>query len=351
MKKNPLKQIRQDVFGMNQTQFGALLDVSQQVLSEAEHKELLPEAIEEAIRTQLLPKYPDKREDVLKLLASRWDLTEADLYPELEEEKTDWETLQVDPIERQARPWTLSYRTTALLDRLESLALSAGLRVRRLTEAGGLELTAVGRPSQTQDRKRNASHLEELLYPGPAKFCLPPGTVVFLGAPDRHPFVRDTLFPLLKRYLDVDIQEFKNVPFYFGHATVLKILRVKNDVYHPSRHMAPLETKQRQYGLCYEDFGLILSSPIRLLAAAGHNPFDKRCVRLLHVAGLHRLATGIGVRLLEDRDLRKLAFGGREHNVESEDEMGVTAYRVLLQFDGRPQLKAIHMLDAWSVRL
>lgn len=351
MEKNLLRRIRRDSLGINQTEFGELLGVSQQVVSEAERRELLPESLEEAIRTRLVPKFPDKREDILELLDSRWRLSEGDLYPEVptEEEKTDWETLQVDPIEYYARPWALTYRTTSLLDRLEYLAYSAGLRVHRLTKAYGLELTALGRLSKNSDRRRNTSGLEEFQHPGATKFCIPSGTVVLLGAPRRHPVARK-VFEILREYLDVDIQEFENIPFYFGYATILKAQRVKNDVYHPSRYIDQIKGKPRQYGLCYEDYGFILTSPISYIAAAGHNPFNARCERLMLVSGLHRLATGIGIRLLEDRDLRKLAFRGREHNFESDEEVGVTAYRVLLQFDGRPQLKAVELLDAWSMR-
>jgi hypothetical protein len=115
----------------------------------------------------------------------------------------------------------------------------------------------------------------------------------------------------------------------------LKYLTVGGRNHHPSRYAD-------NAAIFYEDFGAILNSPLDQVTEKGERPFGTRADRVILVAGLHRLATGVGVRLLEDEDLRRSVFASQaapagldQHDFESDDGMGALVYRVVVRHDGR----------------
>lgn len=108
----------------------------------------------------------------------------------------------------------------------------------------------------------------------------------------------------------------------------------------------------------YEDFGVIYSARIAPLLE-GANPFPGDPSHWLLIAGLHRLATGVGVALLENLELRKQILKS-DANIFHADRARALAYRVVVRTDNRlwfdtpgfewsaSEVKSFSVLGIWS---
>ena len=65
------------------------------------------------------------------------------------------------------------------------------------------------------------------------------------------------------------------------------------------------------------------------------SPFGAEAQQIVAICGLHRLATGTGVRLLEDLDFREAVLKDAHFNFPSSRQIGVLAFKVVLRADNR----------------
>lgn len=153
---------------------------------------------------------------------------------------------------------------------------------------------------------------------------------------------------------EVRIGVFETKSANFGYPVSLKQLRVKKTVYHPSRYV-----DENGMAMCYEDYGVIFSAGTELLIE-GPNPFGDQAKQIILICGLHRLATGAGVKLLEDLDFREAVLKKVNFDFPSGNGIGALAYKVVLRTDNRlwsnePDFRWSHsgvkefaILAAWS---
>lgn len=319
MAENPQIRIRKMLGYPTQKGFAEKLGISQQAVSQAERRRIPPETYV----AQILDKHPEMKQEILDLLEGGLHIGGDQQDEDLGSVKKDWEPLQYEPIEREAWPWALKFRNQCILDRLGSTASRNGFHCERIND--GVKL----RKRREEDPRKE---LQDALFPRPRSFGLKQsGTVLVIGAAYRHYLAREIFKEMANRInQDLRIREFsKNprYPFYFGYQTVLKYLFVNGTYYRPSRYVD-------DRGIYYEDFGVILNGRLDRILPKGEQPFGRDASRLILVAGLHRLATGVGVHLLENDALRTAA-GAEDHDFESDRRMGGVVYRVVVHYDGR----------------
>lgn len=199
-----------------------------------------------------------------------------------------------------------------MLDRLACHSLAVGLVPIRM--ADGLLLTGQKAPTSTL-------RLDDLLYPCPRRVGLESGMVVLLGSPESHRAAAAVL-KVFMAYLqanqwEVKIAIFPDKPDYFGYSVCLKSLRVRTKTYYPRRYVVG-----DTLAISYEDFGIIFSTGLRPEILQGKHPFGAGASQLILICGLHRLATGAGVKLLDDLDFRELVLKGTDFDFPSGDRMG-----------------------------
>lgn len=315
--ENTLRRIRKEL-GLKQIELADILGVPQQSLSRAERSAVISDYYRQLIQDAVQRHFPEKEEQVLAILDGADALKEAAFALESQQETPK------DFPEGDAWNFALQFRNALMLDRLACHGSAIGLAASR--KADGILFS--GRKVVNKERSLN-----ELLYPCPQRVGLEPGMVVLLGDPQRHTAAAE-VFQVLIGYLrsnrrEVSISIFPDRPFYFGYHTCLKYLRVKKTIYRPCRYV-----DDDGLAVCYEDYGVIFSAGLKLLVK-GLNPFGEQASHLVLVSGLHRLATGAGVKLLEDLDFRESVLKGTEFDFPSGERLGVLAYQVVVRSDNR----------------
>lgn len=319
--------VRNELGFPTQSSFAHALGISQQAISHADRQEQVPDSIKKRILKLLDEKGDYKlRDHISEILARGPRIDSSRDIEDLAGVKKDWDPLPFEPIEREAWPWALGFRNQCQLDRLHSLADQHGFKCRRISD--GIELT---------QRKKQWSKdpLQKALFPATGHFGMKKsGTIIVLGAAYRHYTAREVFEVITQRMeLDLRIREFSKRPFYFGYQTVLKYLSINGKFYRPSRYA-------NDDAIYYEDYGVILNSPLKMIVEKGEAPFGKKATRFVLVAGLHRLASGIGMRLIEDSTLRNQIIENtgnpvmnKEYDLESDTQMGALIYRVVVRHD------------------
>lgn len=314
-----LRRIRLDL-GLTQHDFGVSIlgkdrNSAQQSVASAEKHQRVSAKNEQAIRKNVPKLHLDRWERVQAVLEGA-DLLSNAFSLEAQSER------EVEIPEGDSWCFALQFRNAIMLDRIACHARQAGLEPLRV--ADGLVLTG---PTRTQQRPS----LTELLYPSPQKLGLKPGMAILLGDPQNHRAANEILNRFLaspvSKGCNIRISVFHEKPAYIGYPTCLKVLSVKKKTYEPRRWADPTGP-----AVCYEDFGVIYSALIGPLLH-GAAPFPGNPSHLILISGLHRLATGVGVALLEDLDLRQRLLKG--YPVFSGDGFRALAYRVVVRADNR----------------
>lgn len=330
METNPLRRLRLRLGFKKQGDLAAGLGVSQQALSSAERKATPPLFY----RDKLLKAFPERKsliEEMLKdLPISREDVSQASQ----EEDET---VPKAPDMEDEALPWVVTFRTRFLLDRVASLARSAALQPQRVPYLPyGLLLSA----GEGGDEMSSGARVDNVLFPHVGALSLKAGTVVLLGSPYRHAFVprlMEVLLRKIKARVEFRVSKSRRF-FFFGYPTTFVDLHVEGKVYHPSRWV------DEDDAIYYEDYGMILHSPLAPLVEKEENPFGKDAVRILLIAGAHRLATGTGVRFVEEPNLQSFMLG------EGDDfeGMGALAYRVVVRSGDFSTVEELSLIRRWK---
>lgn len=322
---NPARDFRL-LFGHNKLKSWANdLKVTVQYVSKSEQHDILSDGFRERIERYLLKqeeaatrsqdrglmrKIEEARRKLAAPLAFGDDATLSERTSLI---KSGWESRPFDPIEREAFTWALQFRNSALLQELAGHARLSGL---------GCTVVRDGVVLRQEAEKRTASGWESL-FVQPATFNLKPGTVVLLGGSSRHPHAA----PLFWRFSELlgrkfGLSEFPDRPAYIGYPTCLKSLVMSGEEWHSNRYM-------KDGALFYEDVAVILHAPLAKLF--WKHPYGKEAQRLIWIASLQRLANGVAVRLLRDREFKDRQ--GVPCDFESSVE-GVFIFRVIAKNDG-----------------
>jgi hypothetical protein len=190
------------------------------------------------------------------------------------------------------------------------------------------------------ESKLGEAGLGDVLFPGSGAFGLKAGTVVLLGSPYRraNPLLEVLLKKISVRF-DFHIPKSEPKPsFYFGYPTTFVDLRIEGKWYRPNRYI------DEHDAVYYEDYGVLLYAPLAPLVEKGESPFGKAAVRVVLVAGAHRLATGTGMRLLEDLELRRRVFK-EENDFEG---FGMLAFRVVVRNGDFSTVEELEMIKRWK---
>jgi hypothetical protein len=246
-------------------------------------------------------------------------------------------------IEKEAFPWAVTFRTRFLLERIAYLARSVGLQPERIRQdedeiSYGLVLTK----GEDKLDKVVSNSFGDILFPCSrvSGFRFQAGDVILLGSPFKHPLVEDLVeiffakfSEILKVRLEFHVSD--EHPLFFGYPTSFVNLYVEDKEYCPQRYV------DRQDAIHYEDYGLILRSPLSALVDEKSTPFKKESSHILIIAGAHRLATGFGVRFfLEDQHLSSLIM----KKPLSPNEPGALLYKVVVRNGGNPQTEEESLL-------
>jgi hypothetical protein len=328
---NGLREVREQLFHEDQAEFGKVLGKSQYQISRAE---IAPEVPKAYLQT-ILSKFPDKEEEIREILQRH-----AGIHLE------DWHEPepQLSATEDEARLWAATFRTDCLRNRLAYLAHLAGLVPKRLREIPyGLLL----------DRPLGSSlargpEPSDMLYPhSRGQFGLGANTVVLFGSPYKHlmasPVVKEFSEALLKTFnqqfglrflLDAE-GRIRRRFFYFGYETFVNDLFIGQTPYRSARYVG------EDNAMYYEDYGMILHVPIRDLLQ--RSPFPEGASRVVLVAGSHRLGTGAGARLLEDKELRTQIVG-MDYPIQ---ELGALAYRIVVRSSEFCRVERFEIIGRW----
>jgi transcriptional regulator with XRE-family HTH domain len=341
-----LQALRKSLGCASQQEFAKALGGSQQSVSWAEKQDRLSEAYLRRLCGKLIRAFPDSSQQIMiRRVLDPTAVTDAGavgLSRDAILRASRQEPLEQFPgeeMEPGSLPWAVDFRTRYLMDRLISLSEASGLSVQRLRQPHyGLVLRQGGNHSA-------GPGVDDILFPRPRQFGIREDTVVLLGSPFRHN-VATLVLDAISKKLKVTFRFGPDQPprerraFFFGYPTKFNDLYVNGEPYRPNRYVDDTNA------VCYEDYGLILHWPLGPLVTRGETPFGQEAVgvqRVVLVAGCHRLATGVGTRLLEDMDLRSLVLTGEGHDFA---RPGALLYKVLLRSGDSSTIK-VKKID-WS---
>lgn len=299
---SPLKAIRQ-ALGLTQVSLSKILGIKQQTLSRKERLSVVPP---EYIN-KLLKKFPKREQEIREAInESKIKPPETIISDELLaalQNTTPYIDPSIDGIEPEALPWALDFRVNELLKRMKSIAKNSGLTYETINYKESENSNHLPQSILFQSsNNKNTNDANWALYPHSLNLKLNPspfikkGTMLILGSPLRSPAV-SLLLKQTSKQIKIPI-EFNGSDrkrlFYFGYKTFLNNLKVKNETFHPFRQL----TDDNE--VLYEDYGVIINTN---LTDAERKLFHERAESFLYVAGAHRLATGIGMRIIENPGL------------------------------------------------
>jgi transcriptional regulator with XRE-family HTH domain len=281
---NPLKRIRKQLGPPSQQEFAGKLGISQQSLSRWERelvlsggaRAALKKAFEEAELAPFLAEPPLDR------------LSPADLEESEEEAELAPPEVGIAP---EVIPWMHSFRTRQLMMQVRHHARHAGM---------AFELHGPNVAGLQRGKAQKGPLLDDLLFPIAAQSGLDFPMLLSLGSPYRCN-LSQRLFEVLGRAFKTELHFLQGErPFeWFGFPSRYQHLQVGEQIFRSSRYLTA------QKAVIYEDHGVFLYAPFKQISTSELSfSVDKAVL----ISGNHRLAGGIGCRLLLDKGLRAQLF-------------------------------------------
>lgn len=235
--------------------------------------------------------------------------------------------------------WVDTFRSEQLVERYAHLARFSGLVATRLQlPPYGLLLARPGSSSAVPPPRP----FDDALNPHcgePLPFVA--DTIVLFSSPYRHPINRLVLGEMLESggvpaSFGPDLAATDRPSFFFGYETKINDLYIGDTAYRSARYT------DRAGRLFYEDYGLVAYGPLSERARVfGHRAAGAK--HALVIAGAHRLATGMGSRIIENPTLRR--------SVGLEDEIGpqfgVIAFRVVVGRRDFVRVEDLTVIERW----
>lgn len=301
MKKNhetPLRLIQETLGLPTQASFAERIGVTPSHLSRSAKRPYVTRTDADRIRGLIRCDEfsEEQRRRVALLLRGKSLFDESSLAGPETPAKTGWEQPGFAPIERAAWGWAMAFRNSVLLQELSAHACAQGRECRRIGD-GVILLEGAGRGRDEGRRQTLFCHPKSLLNSG---------TVVLLGASERHPNALD-LFARFSERLNATIRlkELSDSPAYFGYPTILKCLEVRRKDGTTKSYWSQRYTDGER--LLYRDVGAIFYG--RLDDLFEEHQYGKGAKRLIWIAAIQRLANGVGMRLVRDAEFRSTYLG------------------------------------------
>ena len=343
-----LKQLRLRLGFENQEKLADALRLSQQTISYAERKGELSPKYRERMYRKLIEVFGDspERQLIEKAFANEPFSREKPALTRTEVRQLSGADPMYEPplteTDEDAQHWIAGLRDQVLLDRMAHIARCSGLETHFTSKPRyGLVLregTTLPLPT----------HLDDILFPrSGGDFDLSSGTIVLLGSPLRHGVVGRVLRDLLKRlkvrsWFYPDIEDRKRRPCFLGYWTAENNLHIDNRPFYSQRFVDRDNTPH------YVDYGLVAHGPLAPIVQGEASPFGDEARdsnRIVCVCGAHRFASGAGMRLVEDAELRRHVF---DETVQFSKGRGAVAFKIVVKAGHFPSIVDVSVINQWG---